>query len=58
MNSLQETISQFVASFKDRMDSFEGKLHKGNPAATNISSLSADFSAFKTFTLNKVKVLQ
>ncbi|KAJ0180205.1 hypothetical protein K1T71_003609 [Dendrolimus kikuchii] len=57
MDSLQDTMSQLVTSFKQRMDNFEGELQKGH-SSTTLSSLAAEFSTFKVFTLNTLKVLQ
>lgn len=58
MDALQETMSQLVTSFKQRMETFESELQKGHSSTTTLSSLSAEFYSFKTFTLNTLKVLQ
>lgn len=51
------TLQQLSATFMQRMEAFENELKKGN-SSSNISTLAADFSSFKTFVMDALRTLQ
>lgn len=54
----QTSTHQMVVDFTKRMEYFEEELKKNLNQAPNISSLSAEFSSFKAFTLSALRALQ
>ncbi|KAL4707406.1 hypothetical protein ACJJTC_008591 [Scirpophaga incertulas] len=57
MEGLQETIERLQQVFTQSMDAYEGKLQAAAPSG-NVSNLSVEFAAFRSFIMSAIQCLQ
>ncbi|XP_063391767.1 uncharacterized protein LOC134677267 [Cydia fagiglandana] len=58
MESIKTSIAELGASFNARMAEFQGQIEKANPESPTVSSVAAQFSAFRAFILKAIETLQ
>lgn len=58
MESVKQSIDEMTKNFNEQMATFQNQLEKNAPTNPTVSSLAAEFNAFKNFTIKALEALQ
>lgn len=58
MESIKQSVAEMSAIFSARMAEFQGQIDKATPGSPTISSVAAQFEAFRSFIMKSLETLQ